>query len=214
MNSVAKQTFLWAAAAIVLPVTALWSMDHYRDAKAAAIASAKDLQRCRELADSIGALTQQQPIAATDQLPISAVTTRLEKAARAAGFANAAGGSGAEGLTGVELPKTPGAGLAEAGAAAQATGAILRIGPQPPRRLADSVYLEKPTQVSVRQLTLQQLITFLHDLSDDSSNLWVPSLRIRSSQVATVAGRWDAEMTVSYLIYSPIQPAGTGGQNQ
>jgi len=76
------------------------------------------------------------------------------------------------------------------------------IFPQSTRPLGDVPYQIKPTSVSIRSVTLAQLATFLYHLSD-GSGLVVRDLRLRSPRAATAGQLWDAEATLTYLIYAP-----------
>jgi hypothetical protein len=80
--------------------------------------------------------------------------------------------------------------------------------PQSARREGDSPYMTKPTVLAVRAVTLGQLAAFLYHLTEDPA-LSVADLRLRSPHGETSRDQWDAEATVSYLIYSPSQQAGT-----
>jgi hypothetical protein len=98
-----------------------------------------------------------------------------------------------------------------AAAAAQVpTSSILRISPEPPQRLGDSGYLEKPTQLHLRQLTLRQLVGLLRELVVSSSSsgggatgLQPRSLRLVAPREQETGQQWNVEATLSYLIYSP-----------
>ena len=87
-------------------------------------------------------------------------------------------------------------------------GSIVRIDPEGARRVEDSAYVEKPTQVLVRGVTMQQALTFLHSLAAGDGGL-----RLKSTRLATVPGeegdRWQVECTWAYVVYAP---KGTGGE--
>ena len=83
--------------------------------------------------------------------------------------------------------------------------ALEGIFPQAEQRLGNSAYLEKPTLLAIRRVTLEQLVRLLHTLTNETG-LTVQSLRVRTpTQAEEADGRrlWDVEATVSYLIYSP-----------
>lgn len=73
--------------------------------------------------------------------------------------------------------------------------------PQAARRVGDSPYLRKPTTLTLRGVTLGQLVTFLHHVVDQSE-LNVDELRIQAPR-ENAAVLWDAEATVTYLIFAP-----------
>jgi len=86
-------------------------------------------------------------------------------------------------------------------------GAIESILPQPPRPVGDSPYAHKPTALSLRGVSLSQLATFLYHLTVESG--WnVYDLRLRRPNGDTVSDAWDAEVTITYLIYSPPKAKG------
>ena len=72
-----------------------------------------------------------------------------------------------------------------------------------PRHIGDSVYSEKVTEVAIRRVTLEQLVTMLHALltKDDSLNAKV--IRLSAPRDESEANLWSATVTVSYLIYDP-----------
>ncbi|MEM9420562.1 MAG: hypothetical protein AAGA25_16160 [Planctomycetota bacterium] len=101
--------------------------------------------------------------------------------------------------------------------------ALDRIWPQPARRIGDSPYQRKTTQLVVRNVSLQQVITFLHELIQAESALSVDQLRLsappgslptlppsligQSTSTLTQAYAedefWTLEASVSHLLYQP-----------
>lgn len=81
---------------------------------------------------------------------------------------------------------------------------LAAIAPDPAVRLGDSVYLEKPTTVQLRQVTLAQLLNLAGQLSQGEGNLRIKSLRLSTSVQNDTGNLWSAEMTITYLIYSPL----------
>lgn len=77
------------------------------------------------------------------------------------------------------------------------------VQPRNPRRVDDSPYLHQPTVLRFRDLTLRQLVGFLHHLTDQSG-LHVQSLRLMSPPGAPSDDHWDAEATLIELIYKPL----------
>ncbi len=90
---------------------------------------------------------------------------------------------------------------ADAGIAAQQ---IERIQTQPPRRIDSGPYLRQPTQVLLRQTTLPQLVTLLHDLDPEGQTLQLDEVRLIAPHDQLVGDRWRAEFTLSYLVYDPL----------
>ena len=83
----------------------------------------------------------------------------------------------------------------------------MRIWPEPARRVGDTAYKQKPTQVILHKLTLQQLIRFLHTLTGPDTGLHVASLRLTTPRGHDTTNIWNAETTITYLIYAPIEPS-------
>ena len=80
------------------------------------------------------------------------------------------------------------------------------IYPQPPHRVGESPYVQKPTALALRGVSLPQLAAFLYHLSADGG-LSVRDLRLRSPHSDAAQDTWDAEVTVTVLVYAP---AGKG----
>lgn len=78
--------------------------------------------------------------------------------------------------------------------------------PQNARRVGDSPYLRKPTAITLRAVSLEQLTAFLAELTAES-NLTVDDLRLRVPHGDNDGELWDAEATITYLIYSPPDDA-------
>ncbi len=78
--------------------------------------------------------------------------------------------------------------------------------PQSARRVADSPYLRKPTALALRGVTFRQFVTFVYHLTDQSG-LSVRDLRLRTPHGDGPRHLWDAEATVTYLIYEPPSQA-------
>lgn len=90
------------------------------------------------------------------------------------------------------------------------TTSLVRIVPESPRLLGDGPYLEAPTNVQLRGLTMQQLFTFLHQLSSSDAALSTRDLRLSAPREATQQTAtdttqecWEVELTICYLIYAP-----------
>lgn len=90
---------------------------------------------------------------------------------------------------------------------------ISRISPDAPHRVGDSPYREVATEISLRQVTLRQAISFLHALCSAESGLRARDLRLEVPPDAQALGgpergtvlqnTWTLEATLSYLIYAP-----------
>lgn len=90
-----------------------------------------------------------------------------------------------------------------------AQDSILRIDPQPARRVEDTTYLEQPTTLELRDISLQHLTTFLLALTADDSSPIVSALRLTVPRQQATRGEgepWHAEVTLTHLIFSPETP--------
>ncbi len=90
-----------------------------------------------------------------------------------------------------------------------APDALQGIFPQAPRRVGASPYLQKPTALSLQNVTLVQLGTFLHHLTAETG-LSVQDVRLRIPHGAEEGRTWNVETTVLSLIYAPAEPANRG----
>ncbi|MFN3166625.1 MAG: hypothetical protein ACE37H_06130 [Phycisphaeraceae bacterium] len=90
--------------------------------------------------------------------------------------------------------------------AAQAVGLVgdwrRGIDHKPSRRVGDTPYTRKPAVLLTRGLTLDQLGALAHELTYDSP-LTVSELRLTTPSGETRGNRWDADVTLTYLIYDP-----------
>jgi len=78
--------------------------------------------------------------------------------------------------------------------------------PQAARAANDSPYMIKPTSLTLRGVSLMQLADFLYHLTGDSG-LNVRDIRLRSPRGRKAGGVWNAETTITYLIYKPRKDA-------
>jgi hypothetical protein len=94
-----------------------------------------------------------------------------------------------------------------------AATALEGVYPQTVRPVGDSPYLQKPTVLALKGVTLRQLTSFLVALTD-GSGLTVKDLRLRIPHGDAARDLWDAEVTLTCLIYEPPakpKPGGRGG---
>jgi len=83
---------------------------------------------------------------------------------------------------------------------------LIRIVPEGPQQLGKTPYKEKPTQITLRGVSLEQLVKFVHPLTGGERGLHAKALRITSHDQGDSAGPWSADLVVSYLIYEPRRP--------
>jgi hypothetical protein len=98
-------------------------------------------------------------------------------------------------------------------AAGMPEGGLDQIEPEPLRRVGDTPYRQTPTRVRLRQVTLQQLFTFLHALAAEGPSgpgLRLQALRLSAPRGEEAGDQWTAEATLTYLVYDPKSgPLGT-----
>lgn len=111
----------------------------------------------------------------------------------------------------LELKELGGRLEAAAGKARFPQGAIEGVLPRSARRFGDTAYLEKPTEIDIRGVTLTQLAAFLHHVANDAG-LTVRDLRLRTPRGDAPTNTWNADATLTYLLYAPIERARPGGQ--
>lgn len=80
--------------------------------------------------------------------------------------------------------------------------ALEGVTPQSARRLGDSAYLMKPTALALRGVSMAQTAAFLHHLTQ-GSGLTVRELRLRAPSADAPTALWDADATLTYVVYSP-----------
>jgi type II secretory pathway component PulM len=85
---------------------------------------------------------------------------------------------------------------------------VLSIRPQPDRRVENTPYRQKTTELRLQHLTLRQLVQFLHDLSSRNPGLRIDGLQLSSPTGEGSTATWTVDpLTLSYLIYAPQGPA-------
>ena len=111
---------------------------------------------------------------------------------------------GSNGSTSVETPWKPDELRSLIGSAAESAEIKVNdIVEQPTRKLQGVSLQEQPTQVTFRDVSLQQLVRFLHDVSGPKSGLSVTQIRLAGSRDASRGEEWSAEATVSH--FSPAE---------
>ena len=90
---------------------------------------------------------------------------------------------------------------------------IVRIDPRSTRRIGDTPYQEQPTRVELRELTLEQIVSFLRKVVQEERGTEVAELRLKPARTGGVDAEkshtsgqvelWDAEVTLTALAFSP-----------
>jgi hypothetical protein len=83
------------------------------------------------------------------------------------------------------------------------SSAIVRIWPEAPQRVGESVYRQQDTRITLKNVTTRQAAAFLYALTEGQSGLWAKSLQLRAQHEQEALDKWTAEAVVSYLVYSP-----------
>ncbi len=71
------------------------------------------------------------------------------------------------------------------------------------KRYEDTPYKEKPIRFDLHDVTLEELIRVLHELTTGASPLGVSALFLKVPRGEEKGERWSAEASLTYLIYSP-----------
>lgn len=90
-----------------------------------------------------------------------------------------------------------------AAAAALDEKRLIAIEHQTARRIGRSAYLEEPTRLTFKDVTLRQVLTTLDTLTNDDSRMHVSRLRLTAPRRDTNSEFWNVDATVTYLIYEP-----------
>jgi len=82
---------------------------------------------------------------------------------------------------------------------------LVRISPEPARRLGESPYKEKPTRVFLKNVSMQEIVTVAHRLVGEKHGFDLKSVRLDAADRGEATGRWSAELVFVYLIYDPAR---------
>jgi hypothetical protein len=90
---------------------------------------------------------------------------------------------------------------------------LARISPETPRRVADTDYAEHRVLVALRQVELDQLLRFLHEVADDGAGLRAQTVHLRVPQNPAADSQWNADTTFAYVssISNPIKAGAQAG---
>ncbi len=81
--------------------------------------------------------------------------------------------------------------------------------PQSEQPIGQTPYVQKPTSLVLRSVPLSKLAVFLYDLTD-GTGLHVRDLRLRMPHGNQSANVWNADVTLTYLIYAPTNSGRPG----
>jgi hypothetical protein len=82
---------------------------------------------------------------------------------------------------------------------------LVRIEPRSATRFEKTPFLEQPSHLELRDVTMEQLVRFLHTLQTQN-RLETRDLRLHSSRTQTIENGpeiWSAELVLTNTIYSP-----------
>jgi hypothetical protein len=104
-----------------------------------------------------------------------------------------------------------GTAVEKAATAAQlARDRLLRIDPQPAKRIGKTDYLDQATEVELAGVTLRQLVDFIYEITHSDDQLDAATLRLRAPHDLTNnPGQelWLADVVLTQRIFAPIAPA-------
>ena len=82
---------------------------------------------------------------------------------------------------------------------------VVRIDPQPTRRIQNSDWVEETASVTLQPITMQELAMLLSAMSEVDSNLRAPFVRMTRAkdELPGLEERWDVEMTLTHSMFSP-----------
>lgn len=100
-----------------------------------------------------------------------------------------------------------------AGQAAMPMSHVQRIRPSTERRIGQSPYVEKPTQLSLSNIKLPLAVAFLHHLATRQPDLQIQSLRITEDRRNASSDQWQIEVGLASVIYSPPANPSTRKNN-
>ena len=80
---------------------------------------------------------------------------------------------------------------------------LVRISPEPARRVGETAYKEKPTRAFLKNVRLKALVATAHALGGPETGLDLKSLRLTAPSRDATEETWSAELLFTYLIYEP-----------
>ncbi len=81
---------------------------------------------------------------------------------------------------------------------------LIAVEHQKARRIGRTAYLEEPTRLTFKDVSLKEVLTSLYALTGDDPRLHVSYLRLAAPRGEGDPMLWSADATVTYLIYDPI----------
>lgn len=76
---------------------------------------------------------------------------------------------------------------------------VARIEPQLPKRMADTEFAEYQVRIALRDVKLDQLLRFLHQIADDGAGLQAKTVHLRTPQNTEFQQIWNVETTLTYV---------------
>jgi hypothetical protein len=82
---------------------------------------------------------------------------------------------------------------------------VASIRPESTHRIGKTSYIEQPTHVELRQISLGQLVTFLQEVTIRDPRVLPTSLRLSvpRAQPTAPSDQWQAEIILTHLVFSP-----------
>ncbi len=78
-----------------------------------------------------------------------------------------------------------------------------RIHPEPPLRISNSAFQRVSVRLALQDVTIKQLTRFLYQITDSYPSLKVGSCRIAAPRNDRDQNMWNADVVLTYLVYSP-----------
>ena len=177
-NNSSKNSLFTASLFVLLIGIAAWSF-WYRGISYRRLENDQaNLTACHEAAAKISKLRQQKQRALLQSKPSEELNRKVEEWA---------------GTTGLDLK------------------AVARIEPREPRRVGDTQYLEQVTELELSGVTLEKTLRFSQLAESSEEGLKLTSMRLSLPHLKTdtppESECWNAELSLTYLIYSPKNTA-------
>jgi hypothetical protein len=96
--------------------------------------------------------------------------------------------------------------LQQAGKSAKVPeAAVISIHPEATRRIAKTAYVEQPTRIELRQVTMGQIVNFLIEVTSRDLRILPTSLRLSAPRAKGIAGAetWQTEVVLTHVVFSP-----------
>ncbi|TWT52717.1 hypothetical protein Pla22_03430 [Rubripirellula amarantea] len=176
MNPITRQRWLFLIAMAILAFYAMLSVGASRRAAQRLATAQSDLVETKEKLRDVERLKTAPKVAALQLEAPAEITNRISAAREVAG-----------------LPQS----------------SLLRQEPQEPQRIGRSDFEQRSTTITLSALTMKQIIEFCDALRDEQTGTIVRDLTLSNAQTRQSKQnnggpeKWEAEMTLTQMIFSP-----------